>query len=99
MMTQKELHDEFWLLTKGVLQDSRIDTAEARVLKRWFEEHQGFCRFDDEVAMLAEFISDGYVGRAEAPEVLNMISRILFQLNKDGVTKQVEADMGTAGSL
>lgn len=83
MMTQKELHDEFWLLTKSVLQDSRIDIDEARVLKRWFEEHQGFCRFDAETARLAEFISDGYVGRAEAPEILNMISRTLLRLNKE----------------
>ena len=34
MMTQKELHDEFWLLTLSVLQDSRITADEARVLKR-----------------------------------------------------------------
>ena len=40
MMTKQEMHDEFWLLTKSVLQDSRIDTEEARVLKRWLEEHQ-----------------------------------------------------------
>ena len=32
MMAQKELHDEFWLLTKSVLEDSRIDTEEAHVL-------------------------------------------------------------------
>ena len=38
MMTKKELHDEFWLLTKSVLEDSRIDADEARVIKRWMEE-------------------------------------------------------------
>ena len=37
--TRKELSDEFWMLTKGILQDSSVDTDEARVLKRWLEEH------------------------------------------------------------
>ena len=31
MMTTKELSAEFWMLTKGILQDSNVDTDEARV--------------------------------------------------------------------
>ena len=40
MLTQQEKHDEFWLLTKGGGEEWRIDAEEARVLKRWLEEHQ-----------------------------------------------------------
>ena len=40
MMTQKESHDEFCLLTNGIVQDSVIDVKEARALKRWLEERQ-----------------------------------------------------------
>ena len=40
MMTRKEESSEFWMLTKGILQDTRVDTDEALVIKRWLEEHQ-----------------------------------------------------------
>ena len=40
MMTREEERAEFWLLTKGILQDSRIDASEVRVVKRWLEDHQ-----------------------------------------------------------
>ena len=40
MMTRKEESDEFWMLTKGILQDTRVDAEEALVVKRWLEEHQ-----------------------------------------------------------
>ena len=45
-MTKQELHDEFWLLTKSVLQDSKIDVSEAMVIKRWLEEHREGNDFD-----------------------------------------------------
>jgi hypothetical protein len=32
MMTNKELLDDFWLLTNSVLEDSRIETHDARVI-------------------------------------------------------------------
>ena len=29
MMTKEELYQEFWLLTSGILQDSKVETVEA----------------------------------------------------------------------
>ena len=58
MMTQTELHDELWLLTKGILQDSRMDTTEASVIKRWLEEHQSGDEFKSMIDKLAKFLSD-----------------------------------------
>ena len=40
MMTREEERAEFWLLTQGILQDSKVDASEARVIKRWLEEHR-----------------------------------------------------------
>ena len=80
MMTQKELHDEFWLLTKSVLQDSRIDAAEATVLKRWLEEHQQGDEFDYLIGKLSELLSDKYVDRNESRIVVDALGRILAQL-------------------
>lgn len=51
-MTTRELHDEFWLLTKSILKDSQIDTTEARVLKRWLEEHQQDDEFKHAIGLL-----------------------------------------------
>lgn len=81
MMTQKELHDEFWLLTKSVLQDSRIDVEEARVLKRWLEEHRRGEEFNDVIGKLNCFLDDGYVDRFESTEVIEGLGRTLAQLN------------------
>lgn len=82
MMTQKELHDEFWLLTKGVLQDSRIDADEARVLKRWLEEHRQEGEFDAVIEKLARFLSDGYMDRFESKDVIDMLGFTLRCLNE-----------------
>lgn len=79
-MTQKELHDEFWLLTKSVLQDSRIDAAEATVLKRWLEEHQQGDEFDYLIGKLSELLSDKYVDRNESRIVVDALGRVLAQL-------------------
>lgn len=82
MMTRKELHDEFWLLTRSVLQDSKVDTNEAKVLKRWLEEHQQNGEFDALIAKLEKFLADGYVDRFESAEIVNMFGMALSQLNK-----------------
>ena len=81
MMTQKEMHDEFWLLTKSILQDSRIDTEEARVLKRWLEEHQQNGSFDFAIEKLARFLADGYVDRFESAELIDVLGHTLRKLN------------------
>ena len=84
MRTQKELHDEFWLLTKGVLQDSRIDAVEAKVLKRWLEEHQRGNEFNNVIGKLNLILGDGYVDRFESKEVIDALGHALVQLNEKG---------------
>ena len=80
MMTQKELHDEFWLLTKSVLEDSRIDTEEAHVLKRWLEEHQKETEFNYVIKKLDRILDDGYVDRFESKEIIDTLGHTLSQL-------------------
>ena len=79
-MTQKELHDEFWLLTKSVLEDSQIDTEEAKVLKRWLEEHQRETEFNYVIGKLSRILDDGYVDRFESKEVIDTLGHTLAQL-------------------
>ncbi len=83
MMTRKELHDEFWLLSRGVLQDSKVDADEARILKRWLEEHQRDGEFSEVIKRLDSFLTDGYVDRFESSSIVNMLGRALAQLNND----------------
>lgn len=80
MMTQQELHDEFWLLTKSVLQDSRIDTEEAKVLKRWLEEHAQGGFFDVASEKLGRFLADGYIDRHESAAMISTLGKVLAQL-------------------
>lgn len=79
-MTQKELHDEFWLLTNGIIQDSVIDVKEARVLKRWLEEHQSNGEFGFLIDKLADFLVDGHVDRFELRVIVNALGHTLSQL-------------------
>ena len=80
MMTQQELHDEFWLLTKSVLEDSRIDTEEAHVLKRWLEEHQRDTEFSYVIKKLNRILEDEYVDRFESKEIIETLGHTLAQL-------------------
>ncbi len=80
MMTKKELHDEFWLLTKGILQDSKVDTMEAAVVKRWLEEHQTGNEFELLIGKLSKMLSDSYIDRFESRDIINLLSRTLQQL-------------------
>jgi len=86
MMTQKELHDEFWLLTKGILQDSRIETDEARAVKRWLEEHQRGDEFAFTIEKLARFLGDGYIDRFESKELIESLAQTLRALNDTTAT-------------
>ena len=81
MMTQKELHDEFWLLTKGMLQDSRLDTAEANVVKRWLEEHQCGDEFATVIEKLDGFLKDGFIDQFESRQLVNSLGSVLRALN------------------
>ena len=80
MMTKKELHDEFWLLTKGILQDSKVDASEAIVLKRWLEEHQTDNEFAILINKLSKVLADSYIDRFESQDIVNLIGRALTQL-------------------
>ena len=81
MMTAKELHDEFWLLTKGMLQDSQLDTLEAKVVKRWLEEHQRGDEFKAAIEKLDKFLVDGYIDRFESKELISSLGVTLRALN------------------
>jgi len=78
--TNSELGQEFWMLTKGILQDSTVDTDEAAVLKRWLEEHRQGAEFDMVIARLDKFLVDGYIDRFESKELVNSIGTILRTL-------------------
>lgn len=76
--TAKELGMEFWMLTKGILQDVRVDTDEAAVIKRWLEEHSdGSDRFDFVLKKLDKFLVDGYIDRFESQALIESIGTIL----------------------
>ena len=80
--TKQELGEEFWMLTKGILQDSSVDTDEARVLKRWLEEHRDGAEFDTIIGKLDKFLTDGYIDRFESKSLMDTIGSILRQLRQ-----------------
>ncbi len=82
MMSQQELHDELWMLTMSILQDSRLDTKEARILKRWFEEHQTGNEFSLVIGKLDRFLADGYIDRFESKELIDALGHALASLRK-----------------
>ena len=75
--TKQELGQEFWMLTKGILQDSTVDVDEARVIKRWLEEHKTGSEFDLTISRLDKFLSDGYIDRYESVTLMDSIGTIL----------------------
>ena len=78
--TAAELGEEFWMLTKGILQDSNVDTDEAKVVVRWLEEHKTGSEFDVVIAKLRKFLTDGYIDRFESKELINSIGTVLRTL-------------------
>ena len=87
MMTKAELAAEFWLLTEGILQDSKVDGDEAKVVKRWLEEHGENGEFDRLIAKLGKFLQDGYIDRFESRDIIDSIGQVLRKLR----TAQQEA--------
>ena len=77
MLTAKEKGAEFWMLTKGILQDSRVDTDEAAVVKRWLEEHQTANEFAMQIEHLGKFLTDGYIDRFESRKLIDEIGSVL----------------------
>lgn len=80
MMTNKELAAEFWLLTMGVLQDARVDTDEARVIKRWLEEHQAADEFATLIGRLDDFLMDSVISPSESEKIAGLIGMALRDL-------------------
>ena len=83
MMTRKEERDEFWMLTQGILQDSKVSTDEARVVKRWLEEHRRGTEFDAAVAKLGEQLSDNWIDRFESQAIVETIGHVLRVLRRE----------------
>ena len=86
MLTRDEERAEFWLLTKGILQDSFVDASEARVIKRWLEEHQHGDEFATMVSRLDSFLADGYIDRRESSSIANSIGRLLADMRNAAST-------------
>lgn len=80
--TNKELASEFWMLTKGMLQDGTIDTEEATVLKRWLEEHGQSDAFRPLVDRLSAFLADGFIDRYESKRLLDSFGNVLAALRR-----------------
>lgn len=78
--TRAELAAEFWMLTKGILQDATVDTSEANVLKRWLEEHQTGDEYKMLIERLTGFLADGYIDPYESKRLLDSFGNILSQL-------------------
>ncbi|MBQ6340458.1 MAG: hypothetical protein IJI36_15070 [Kiritimatiellae bacterium] len=89
MMTRKEESNEFWMLTKGILQDARVDTDEALVIKRWLEEHQRAGEFGRVIETLGKFLTDRYIDRFESKNLCDMIGNVLTTLRQAAASEQV----------
>ena len=81
MMTKEELRAEFWLLTKGMLQDARVDADEARVVKRWLEEHGEGDEYSLLIKKLDGFLTDGYIDPRESAALADSLGRVLSRLS------------------
>lgn len=82
MMTKEEERAEFWMLTKGILQDSTVDANEARVVKRWLEEHQQAGEFAMLISRLDGFLADGYIDPRESKSIADSIGRALASMRQ-----------------
>lgn len=81
--TKQEEASEFWMLTKGILQDSRVDTDEACVILRWLQEHKRDTSFDFLIGKLATYLKDGYIDRFESKAMMDAIGSVLRVLRTE----------------
>lgn len=88
MMTKKEESNEFWMLTKGILQDARVDADEAVVIKRWLEEHQRGDEFANAIETLGKYLTDRYIDRFESKNLCDMIGSVLTTLRQAAPSSQ-----------
>ena len=77
------------MLTKGILQDARVDTDEALVVKRWLEEHQRASEFAHVIEHLGKFLTDRYIDRFESKSLCDMIGNVLTTLRQAATAEQV----------
>ena len=82
MMTPQQERDEFWLLSKGILQDSKIDTDEARVIRCWLAEHNHEGAYDFAIAKLDRQLSDGWIDRYESSAIIDAIGQVLRMMRE-----------------
>lgn len=78
--TKEELRKEFWLLTKGILQDGNVDTEEASVVRKWLVEHQTGDEFALTIGKLDKFLNDGYIDRFESKTLVDSVGTVLRTL-------------------
>ena len=52
-----------------------MDTTEARVVKRWLEEHQSGEEFKPMIGKLAKFLADGFIDQIEFPFAAGELGR------------------------
>ena len=83
MLTKKERHDEFWMLVKGILEDSQVDADEAQVIKRWLEEHQQGDEFAFAIKSLGEPLADRYIDRFESQRICDALGDVLRRLRTE----------------
>jgi len=88
MMTRTEEQAEFWMLTKGILQDERVETDEAHVVLRWVEEHNRAGEFTALIEELRKYLSDNWIDRFESKQIVTVIGNVLAKLRQ---LKQAEA--------
>lgn len=87
-MTRKEESDEFWMLTKGILQDGRVDATEAAVIKRWLEAHQRADEFAPAIETLGKYLGDHYIDRFESKNICDTIGNTLTVLRRQAQAEQ-----------
>jgi len=68
------------MLVKGILQDEKIDTDEAKVIKRWLEEHQRADEFSYAIGKLEKQLEDGFIDRFESKSICEALGNILQRL-------------------
>lgn len=80
--TREQEHQEFWMLTKGILQDASVDTDEAKVVYTWLTEHRREGEFAITIRKLEKYLQDGYIDRFESQGLIESIGSVLRELRK-----------------
>lgn len=90
MMTREEEANEFWLLTQAILHDSKVDIEEARVIRRWLQEHQRDGEFETQLGKLDKFMQDRYIDRFESRDLITSIGSVLRSLRESAKAESAQ---------